>query len=105
MPIPREEIARLVEGYGSSPVLAAVGSHSALDIADGAATEGFRTLVLGETGRERTYGQYFRSRRDLQGRLIRGCVDEVWTYPKFAALAAPESQARLRGAGALLVPN
>ncbi|HTT26014.1 MAG TPA: DUF1297 domain-containing protein [Thermoplasmata archaeon] len=105
MPIPPGEIAKIAAAYADAPVVAAVGSHSALDIADGAAWEGFRTLVLGEAGRERTYAHYFRSRRDGSGHLLQGCVDDVWTYPKFAAIAAPESQARLRAASALLVPN
>ncbi|MCI4366263.1 MAG: formate--phosphoribosylaminoimidazolecarboxamide ligase family protein [Thermoplasmata archaeon] len=105
MPIAPGEIARIAAGYSAEPVVAAVGSHSALDIADGAAVEGFRTLVLGEAGRDRTYSHYFRARRDPAGRLVKGCVDDVWTYPKFSALAAPESQAKLRAASALLVPN
>jgi 5-formaminoimidazole-4-carboxamide-1-(beta)-D-ribofuranosyl 5'-monophosphate synthetase len=105
MPITAGEIARMVEAYNPEPVIAAVGSHSALDIADGAAAEGFKTLVLGEAGRERTYAHYFRARRDPAGRLVAGCIDDVWTYPTFADLAAPESQAKLRGASALLVPN
>jgi 5-formaminoimidazole-4-carboxamide-1-(beta)-D-ribofuranosyl 5'-monophosphate synthetase len=105
MPIPPGEIAEIVAGYSTAPVIASVGSHSALDIADGAAAEGFRTLVLGMAGRERTYAHYFRSQRDASGRLVKGCVDDVWTYPKFADLAAPASQAKLRAASALLVPN
>jgi 5-formaminoimidazole-4-carboxamide-1-(beta)-D-ribofuranosyl 5'-monophosphate synthetase len=105
MPIAPGEIARVVEGYAKEPVVAAVGSHSALDIADGAAGEGFRTLVLGAEGRDRTYAHYFRSHREPSGRLVKGCVDDVWTYPRFADLAAPESQAKLRAASALLVPN
>ena len=105
MPIARSEIAEIVRGYSPPPVVASVGSHSALDIADGASTEGFRTLVLAQQGRERTYAQYYRTRRDAAGRATRGCVDEVWTYPRFADLAAPDQQARLRAASALLVPN
>src|SRR5271156_6350665 len=105
MPIPPGEIARIVAGYGTAPRVAAVGSHSALDIADGAAIEGFKTLVLGGAGRDRTYAHYFRARRDATGHLVRGCVDDVWTYPKFADLASPESQDRLRSTSALLVPN
>lgn len=105
MVLDRERLATLARGYGRAPVLAAVGSHSALDIVDGASVEGFRTLVLAAQGRERTYSQYFRTRRDAAGRAVRGCVDEVWTFPKFSDLAAPEAQARLRAHGALLVPN
>ncbi|HEY6238089.1 MAG TPA: DUF1297 domain-containing protein [Thermoplasmata archaeon] len=105
MPIHPDEVAAIVGTYGTEPVVAAVGSHSALDIADGASTEGFRTLVLAARGREKTYGQYFRTRRDSAGRVVRGCVDEVWTYGKFAELAEPKEQARLRAHSALLVPN
>jgi 5-formaminoimidazole-4-carboxamide-1-(beta)-D-ribofuranosyl 5'-monophosphate synthetase len=99
------EVGAIVGAYGPEPVVAAVGSHSALDIADGASTEGFRTLVLAARGREKTYSQYFRTRRDSAGRVVRGCVDEVWTYEKFADLAQPKEQARLRAHSALLVPN
>lgn len=103
--IARADLDRIVEAYPASPCVAAVGSHSALDIAEGAAAEGFRTLVLAESGRDAPYARYFRSIRDASGRRVRGCVDETWTYPKFAEIPAPASQARLRESGALLVPN
>ncbi len=105
MVVDRAAIAAMARGFGPEPVVASVGSHSALDIADGASTEGFRTLVLAAQGREKTYSQYFRTRRDAAGRAYRGCVDEVWTLPKFADLAAAAQQARLREHHALLVPN
>jgi 5-formaminoimidazole-4-carboxamide-1-(beta)-D-ribofuranosyl 5'-monophosphate synthetase len=105
MPVSREEIRDLVAKYPRTPVVATVGSHSALDIADGAVTEGFPSLVLAQEGRDATYAQYFRTQRTPDGTRWRGCVDEVWTYPRFAALAAPEAQERLRSQGALLVPN
>ena len=34
MPISRSEIQKIAAGYDPAPILAAVGSHSALDIAD-----------------------------------------------------------------------
>jgi len=105
MPIDAASVATIVEGYGREPVIASVGSHSALDISDGASTEGFRTLVLAARGREKTYSQYFRTRRDAAGRVVRGCVDEVWTYGQFAELADAKEQTRLRAHSALLVPN
>jgi 5-formaminoimidazole-4-carboxamide-1-(beta)-D-ribofuranosyl 5'-monophosphate synthetase len=105
MVLPRTELQALLKGYPQPPIVGAIGSHSALDIADGAAQEGFRTLVLAQKGRDRTYSVYYRAHRDAQGRVVRGCVDEVWTYPKFADAATPESQARLRERGVLLVPN
>lgn len=105
MVLDRTEVQRIAAGYPKDPVVAAIGSHSALDIADGAATEGFRTLVLAQKGRERTYSQYYRAHRDAQGRLLRGCVDDVWTYGKFAEIERPTEQERMRRAAALLVPN
>ncbi len=105
MPIPAAEIARVVDSYPTRPVVGTVGSHSALDVADGAVAEGLTSVVLVQAGRDATYAQYFRTLRDAGGRRRRGCVDEVWTYPKFADLASPESQERLRQRGVLLVPN
>jgi 5-formaminoimidazole-4-carboxamide-1-(beta)-D-ribofuranosyl 5'-monophosphate synthetase len=105
MPVSRSAIERWLEGYPAKPVVACIGSHSALDISDGAVQEGFRTLVLSQAGRERTYAQYYRAVRGPDGQVTRGCVDEVWTYPKFSDAAAPAEQAKLRTRGALLVPN
>lgn len=105
MVLPRAEIQSLLAGYPRPPVVGAIGSHSALDIADGAVEEGFHTLVLAQKGRDRTYSRYYRAHRDADGRILRGCVDEVWTYPKFADAVSPEVQARLRERGVLLVPN
>ncbi|MCI4368053.1 MAG: formate--phosphoribosylaminoimidazolecarboxamide ligase family protein [Thermoplasmata archaeon] len=105
MPISTARLGEILAAYPKLPVVAAVGSHSALDIADGAATEGFRTLVLAQKGREATYARYYRSVRSADGTLVRGCVDEVLTYPKFADLIEPVEQERLRKRGAILVPN
>lgn len=105
MVLPRAEIQALLPGYPRPPVIGAIGSHSALDIADGAVEEGFRTLVLAQKGREQTYARYYRAHRDAKGQVTRGCVDEVWTFPKFVDAAAPDAQARLREKGVLLVPN
>jgi 5-formaminoimidazole-4-carboxamide-1-(beta)-D-ribofuranosyl 5'-monophosphate synthetase len=105
MPIAAAEIGALLARYPATPTVATVGSHSAIDIADGAATEGLPTLVLAQAGREATYARYFRTVRGPKGDRQRGCVDEVWVYPKFSDLAAPDEQEKLRRKGALLVPN
>jgi 5-formaminoimidazole-4-carboxamide-1-(beta)-D-ribofuranosyl 5'-monophosphate synthetase len=105
MTIPQDEIRSMLSGYGPQPVIGTVGSHSALDITDGAVTEGFRTLVLAQAGREATYQRYFRARRDAAGIIEHGCVDEVWTYPKFLDLLSDAEQERLRAHHVLLVPN
>jgi 5-formaminoimidazole-4-carboxamide-1-(beta)-D-ribofuranosyl 5'-monophosphate synthetase len=105
MPIGAAEVRSIVARYPATPVVGTVGSHSAIDVADGAVSEGLSSLVLAEAGREAPYAQYFRTRSTADGRRLRGCVDDVWTYPKFADLARPDSQERMRRAGVLLVPN
>jgi 5-formaminoimidazole-4-carboxamide-1-(beta)-D-ribofuranosyl 5'-monophosphate synthetase len=105
MGLARDEIRTLVKRYPTPPAVATVGSHSALDIADGAVTEDLVSLVLAEAGRESTYARYFLTVRSPDGERERGCVDEVWVLPKFADLASPATQERLRDRGALLVPN
>jgi 5-formaminoimidazole-4-carboxamide-1-(beta)-D-ribofuranosyl 5'-monophosphate synthetase len=105
MAIAAADIRRIVEGYPAAPAVGTVGSHSAIDVADGAVSEGLTSVVLTQTGRDATYRQYFRTLRDAAGTRRRGCVDEVWEYPKFADLAAPASQEKMRTRGLLLVPN
>ena len=105
MTIARTEIHALVERYPATPTIASVGSHSAVDICDGAAAEGLPNLVIAQAGREQTYSRYFRTHRDHRGHRLRGCVDEVWTLPKFSDIARPDVQERLRSGNALVVPN
>ncbi|MGP8078211.1 MAG: formate--phosphoribosylaminoimidazolecarboxamide ligase family protein [Thermoplasmata archaeon] len=105
MPLTDRDIGPILAEYPAEPVVAALGSHSAIDIADGAATEGFPTLVLAQAGREATYARYFRTLFGPDGARRRGCVDEVWTYPAFSDIAAAAQQERLRKKGVLLVPN
>ena len=105
MAIAADEVRRILEDYPPVPVVGTVGSHSAIDIADGAVAEGLASLVLAQRGREATYARYFRTLRDPSGARRRGCVDEVWEYGAFADLAAPDAQARLRERGVVLVPN
>jgi len=105
MPLPLPEVRELVDQYPRTPVVGTVGSHSALDIADGAVTEGLPSLVLAQEGRDATYARYFRTIRGPGGGRRRGCVDDVWTFPKFADIATPAVQDRMRNHGVLLVPN
>lgn len=106
MPLSTAEVRGLLDSYpDGAPAVGAIGSHSAIDIADGAVSEGFRSIVLCESGREATYARYFRRRSAAPGAAARGCVDDVWTFPKFRDVVAPAAQERLRRAGVLLVPN
>jgi 5-formaminoimidazole-4-carboxamide-1-(beta)-D-ribofuranosyl 5'-monophosphate synthetase len=105
MAIAPAEVHRLLDAYPLLPAVAAIGSHSAIDVADGAVSEGLTSIVLTQHGRDATYAQYFRTLRDHVGVRHRGCVDEVWDQPRFADHASAHSQQRLREHGALLVPN
>lgn len=54
-----------------TPVIATLGSHSALQILKGARDEGLQNLVIAPAGRDRLYRRY-------------GFVDEVLTIPSYA---------------------
>ena len=104
--IDREAIVEVLEGYDPSQIrIATIGSHSALDVCDGAAEEGFRTLAVCEEKREAPYARYFRAIRDTEGRLVRGMVDESLVLPKFKDVLSDKIQNRLRKANVIFVPN
>ncbi|HYV08194.1 MAG TPA: DUF1246 domain-containing protein, partial [Thermoplasmata archaeon] len=104
--IEREAIVEILEGYDPSAIrVASIGSHSALDVCDGAVEEGFRTLVICEKGRATPYARFFRSVRDKEGRPRRGMVDEAIVLAKFDEVLSDKIQERLRRTNALFVPN
>ncbi len=104
--IDREAIVEVLEKYDRSEIrVATIGSHSALDICDGAAEEGLRTIAVCEEKREAPYARYFRAIRDSEGRLKRGMVDEALVLPKFKDVLTPKIQNRLRKDNVLFVPN
>ncbi len=79
--------------------IAVVGSHSALDVCRGAKDEGFKTLVVVEKGRDKTYANYFKSRQGL------GCVDEVLNVDKFKDILKPDIQKRLIDKNVIFIPH
>ena len=104
--IDRKAIVEILERYDSSGIrIATIGSHSALDVCDGATEEGFRTLVVCEKGREAPYSRYFRAVRDQDGRTVRGMVDEAIILGKFDEVLSEKMQHRLRKANVGFVPN
>jgi len=104
--IEREEIVQVLEGYDPSKIrIATIGSHSALDVCDGAIEEGFRTLVFCEKGREAPYARYFRAVRDKDGRAVRGTVDEAIVLGKFEEVLSPKFQEHLRSVSGVFIPN
>ncbi len=103
--IERKEIIEVLSEYNlSETTIGVLASHSALDVCDGAAEEGFRTYAVCEKGREKTYTEYFKAMRQ-NGELIRGVVDSADVYNKFNEILKPDNQKRLRDKNTIFVPN
>ncbi|NJE08931.1 formate--phosphoribosylaminoimidazolecarboxamide ligase family protein [Thermococcus sp. M39] len=101
--ITREQILEVLERYDKENIrIGVIGSHSALDIADGAKEEGFKTLIVSQKGRHRTYAHYFKETRTKDG-LTKGFIDEVIILEKFAQII--EIQEELRKRNVIFIPN
>lgn len=71
-----------------------LGSHSALDVCRGAKDLGFKTLVICQKGREKTYQKYYKN-----------IVDECLVLDKFADILKPEIQKKLLEKNAIFIPH
>jgi len=102
--IARSEIEEVLADYDLDNVIVGVlGSHSALDVCDGAKEEGFKTLVVAEKGREEVYTKYF-IHREVNG-LRKGVVDENLVVTQFADMMSDAIQDELRSRNTLFIPN
>lgn len=99
----RARVQAIARNYQGKPSVAVVASHSALDVADGAAAEGLKIIALCQKGREAPYAKYFLSRGS--GERRRGFIDDAWVLDGFADVLQPQVQERLRKERAVLVPN
>lgn len=94
------DIKSLVNSYTKSNItIAVLGSHSALDVCRGAKDEGFKTLVITEKGRGKTYSKYYFSKNGL------GCVDEVIELEKFSDILNEKVQKQLLKRNAIFIPH
>ncbi len=101
--ISRDEILGILEKYEPERVtVGVIGSHSALDIADGAKEESLPVLVVAQRGRHRTYAEYFKLRKTRDG-LTKGFIDEVIVLDKFAHVV--DVQEELIKRNVVFVPN
>ncbi len=92
--IDRATINRIIGSYDLKSIcIGALGSHSALDIAEGAKEEGFKTIVVCQEGREKPYRFYTR------------IIDEVVMVRRFSDIVKPEVQSLLREKNTLFVPH
>ncbi len=95
--IGRNEIAAIAKKYGKDITIGTLGGHSALDVCRGAKDEEFRTVVVCQKGREKTYSDYYRSRKG------KGIVDEVIIVDKFPDIVNETVQQRLRKLNTIFV--
>ena len=94
---------RLPQTYDPEALtLAAIGSHSALEVAAGARAAGLRNLVVVAKGRERTYAEHFKA---TDGSHPRGCVDETIEVAAFPEILEPRIQDAMLARNAIFVPN
>ena len=71
----RSKVLEVLRGYDLDDLrIGMIASHSALDTADGAVEENFRTLAVCQEGREKPYVKYFRANRDKSGRIMNGKI-------------------------------
>ena len=98
--VSQDRIERLLEAYEKSNIsIGVLGGHSALDICRGAKKHGFRTVVVCQKGREKTYGKYYKSRDN------KGVVDEIILVDNFRDIVKREVQEKLREMNTIFVHN
>ncbi len=92
--ITREEIIKIAETYDIKNISVAVlGSHSALEIMDGAKDENFKTVCVCQKGREIPYLRY------------RRLADKIIVLDKFSDISYKENQEKLREINSILIPH
>ncbi len=85
------KIKKILEKYNKDKIhIGTLGGHSALDVCRGAKKQGFRTVVVCQKGREKTYTMYYKTRED--GENTKGIIDEVILVNKFGDVTKKEVQ-------------
>ncbi|MEK6877764.1 MAG: formate--phosphoribosylaminoimidazolecarboxamide ligase family protein, partial [Thermoproteota archaeon] len=90
--IKRSEIQEIVNGY-SDLTVGSLGSHSALEIMDGAKDENLQTVVVCQRGRETPYKRFSR------------IADEIIIVNKFKDMLSVKIQNKLRLLNTIIVPH
>ncbi len=83
--------------------VATLGSHSALDVCEGAKKEGFSTVVVAQKGREKTYLGPYKTRKRSDGDV--GVVDELLPLEHFKDMVKKENQQFLEERKGIFIPN
>ena len=90
--IKRTEIQKIVNDYNDLRI-AVLGTHSALEIMDGAKDEGLETIVFCQKGRETPYQRFER------------IADEIKILKKFGDMSSAKNQKMLRDTNTIIVPH
>jgi len=90
--IKRTEIQKIINDYDDLRI-AVLGSHSALEIMDGAKDEGLDTVVFCQKGRETPYQRFDR------------IADEIKILKKFSEMSSAKNQKMLRDTNTIIVPH
>lgn len=103
--IDKKKIIEIVSNYDTDNIkIATIASHSGLDIFEGAIKENFKTLAICKKNREKTYTDYFKSKRE-NGTVVRGIVDDARVYSEFNEILKIDEQKRLIDESVLFIPN
>jgi len=108
--INKKDISEILKKYkGSKISIGVLGGHSALDVCAGAKKFGFKTVVVAQKGREKTFTQYYKTRGKAKAlgtlSLGKGCVDEVILVDKFEDILKPAIQEKLRKLNTIFIHN
>ena len=92
--ITQTNIKEILQTYDEKNLrISTIGSHSALDICDGAKEEGLETVVICQRGREKTYQRYKR------------IINKIIILEKFADMIKNDIQDELRSMNVIFVAN
>lgn len=92
--IGQQQITSIVDRYDAKNVtVGVIGSHSALEVMDGAKDEGLRTVCICQKG------------RDLPYRRFKRLADEIMLVDKFSDVLNRENQDRLRELNTVMVAH
>ncbi|MDP3765391.1 MAG: formate--phosphoribosylaminoimidazolecarboxamide ligase family protein [Nanoarchaeota archaeon] len=98
--ITQQDIKKILEGYDKSNLsIGTLGGHSALDVCRGAKLNGFKSVVVCQKGREKTYEKYYKARDG------KGIVDEIIIVDKFKDIVKKEVQEKLRRLNTIFMHN
>ena len=90
-----DKIKETIAKYDQKKIhIGVLGSHSALEIASGAQQEGFKTVVVCQNGREKTYARHYRN-----------IFDKFIFLDKFSDITKPETLKELTDLNTVFVPN